>query len=184
MAIYTKKGDRGETSLLSGEKVSKNSFQMHAIGNVDELNTNIGMAKALLLEEQRQETADIRKLSQIQEDLFCIGSFLAGKEDIIGDLEAHILTFEEIIDRLTTELPELKNFILPSGSKTSIQFQICRTICRRAERYTAEATDNETIKKYLNRLSDLMFMFARICNYMVGETEHVWNKKEEENKPS
>jgi len=97
MAIYTKKGDRGETSLLSGEKVSKNSFQMHAIGNVDELNTNIGMAKALLLEEQRQETADIRKLSQIQEDLFCIGSFLAGKEDIIGDLEAHILTFEEII---------------------------------------------------------------------------------------
>src|SRR3989304_1906121 len=119
MAIYTKKGDRGETSLLSGEKVSKNSFQMHAIGNVDELNTNIGMAKALLLEEQRQETADIRKLSQIQEDLFCIGSFLAVKEYNNVFFACYKLTYEKKIFLNLRQFSELKNFILPSGSKTS-----------------------------------------------------------------
>lgn len=179
MSIVTKGGDKGTTGLLNGIRVLKNNVQIQAIGTVDELNANIGMAKALLKIEQGDNTPDTDRLSIIQEDLFCIGSYLAGKRDILTHLEDHVLTFEETIDRLTLNLPELKNFILPSGSTVSVQFQICRAVCRRAERCVVEVEENETILKYLNRLSDLLFMFARICNYSMGEKEHLWKNVEE-----
>jgi len=175
MPIYTKAGDSGQTSLFDKTKVSKASAIPNAIGTIDELNANIGMARALLKDEQKGITDDSKKLTQIQEDLFCIGSYLAGKKDTIDKLEAHVVEFESIIDRLTVELPELKNFILPSGSKVGTQFHICRTICRRAERCVVEVEANETILKYLNRLSDLLFMFARVSNYFSGEEETIWN---------
>ena len=179
MAIYTKKGDSGQTSLIDGTRVSKSSAIPQAIGTIDELNSNLGMAKALLKIEQGDNTPDTDRLSIIQEDLFCIGSYLAGKKDILTHLEEHVLDFESTIDRLTLNLPELKNFILPSGSTVSVQFQICRAVCRRAERCVVEVEENETILKYLNRLSDLLFMFARMCNYSMGEKEHLWKNKEE-----
>ena len=180
MSIYTKKGDSGQTSLIDGTRVSKASAIPNAIGTVDELNSHIGMAKALLKEAQGDYTTDTDKLSEVQSDLFCIGSYLAGKKDILTHLEDHVLGFESTIDKLTLTLPELKNFILPSGTPVSVQFQICRAVCRRAERCVVEVEENETILKYLNRLSDLLFMFARICNYSMGEKEHLW-KNEEEN---
>lgn len=181
MSIYTKVGDKGQTSLIDKTKVSKASAIPHAVGTVDELNSNMGMARALLKEEQKGVTDDDKKLSEIQEDLFSIGSYLARNQDSISYLEEHILQFEKIIDKLTGALPELKNFILPSGSRLSCQFQICRTICRRAERRVVEVEENETILKYLNRLSDLLFMFARISNFMIGGEEQIWKKKEEVN---
>lgn len=187
MSIYTKKGDKGKTSLLNGERIPKTNPILNAVGTVDELNAHLGMAKRLLRVAQGQETGDQALLVLIQKDLFCIGSYLAGKKDELEELDSHILTFEKIIDKLTNDLPELKNFILPGGSEVGAQFHITRTVCRRAERMVVEVEENETILKYLNRLSDLLFMLARSCNSNMQEDEIVWdkkNEKKEEVKPS
>jgi cob(I)alamin adenosyltransferase len=180
MPIYTKKGDKGTTSLIDGTKVSKGSAIPHAVGTVDELNAHLGMAKRLLRDAQEMQTGDQDFIVVIQKDLFCIGSYLAGKKDGIKDLDAHILNFETIIDKITNDLPELKNFILPGGSQVGAQLHIARTVCRRAERAVVEVEQNETILKYLNRLSDLLFMMARTCNSNMQEDEIIWNKKNED----
>lgn len=186
MSIYTKKGDKGKTSLFNGEKISKTNPILNAVGTVDELNAHLGMAKRLLRDAQGMQTGDQDLVLEIQKDLFCIGSYLAGKKDEIVHLEERVLNFEEIIDKITNSLPELKNFILPGGSQVGAQFHIARTVCRRAERMVVEVEENETILKYLNRLSDLLFSFARICNSNLQEDEITWESEvaKEDKKPS
>ena len=175
MPIYTKKGDKGQTSLIDGRRVSKASAIPHAIGTVDELNANIGMALALIHEHLEPNSIDIKTIfTDIQDDLFVIGSYLAGNKSKLDKLENNIKKFEQGIDLLTAFLPELKNFILPGGSIVGAQLHICRTVCRRAERMVVDVEENETILKYLNRLSDVLFMAARAANHELGVEEVLW----------
>lgn len=175
MPIYTKKGDKGQTSLIDGRRVSKASAIPHAIGTVDELNANIGMALALIHEHLEPNSIDIKTIfADIQDDLFVIGSYLAGNKSTLDKLENNIKKFEQGIDLLTAFLPELKNFILPGGSIVGAQLHICRTVCRRAERMVVDVEENETVLKYLNRLSDLLFMAARAANHELGVEEVLW----------
>ena len=178
MSIYTKKGDKGQTSLIDGRRVSKASAIPHAVGTVDELNAHIGMARALVSENMEPNSIDIKDIfTNIQEDLFVIGSYLAGNKSDLNKLEKHITKFEQGIDILTAYLPELKNFILPGGSTVGAQLHICRTVCRRAERMVVEVEENETILKYLNRLSDMLFMAARAANNEMGVEDVIWKTK-------
>lgn len=174
MPIYTKKGDKGETSLLDGKKVSKDSWYTHAIGTVDELNCQIGKTVATIeRDSQLIEYVDFLRL--IQTDLFCIGSTLAGKEGMIKELDGRIAVFEGVIDTLTEALPELKNFILPGGTILASEMHLCRTISRRAERNVATGVFiDDVIKRYLNRLSDLFFMLSRAANHNAQMEDIVW----------
>lgn len=178
MPIYTKKGDKGQTSLIDGRRVSKASAIPHAVGTVDELNANIGMALALLNAELEENSMDVKTVFEdIQEDLFVIGSYLAGNKIELNKLEEHVTKFEQGIDIITSFLPELKNFILPGGSTVAAQLQIARTVCRRAERMVVEVEENETILKYLNRLSDVLFTLSRYANQELGVKETIWQIK-------
>ncbi|OUU00788.1 MAG: ATP:cob(I)alamin adenosyltransferase [Bacteroidetes bacterium MED-G17] len=178
MKIYTKTGDKGQTSLLGGTRVSKNSNQIVAYGTIDELNSFIG-----LLREETQEP-ESKHLLKIQNELFIIGSNLANDQKKSGIKLSHIskedITSLEIkIDQMDSELKALKNFILPGGNKPSALAHVCRTITRRAERLVVdillENEDNQIIIAYLNRLSDFFFTLARFLVQKAGDEEVVWN---------
>ena len=164
MKIYTKTGDKGKTSLLSGKRVEKFHPRLHAYGTTDELNSWIG----LLREYAQPQTKS--QLITIQETLFNIGSHLAaegGEQKFPMPVlnELRVAELEQAIDGMNETLPELRNFILPGGHISVAQCHIARTVCRRAERYVVEmaATDQipEFIVVYLNRLSDYLFVLAR-----------------------
>jgi cob(I)alamin adenosyltransferase len=180
--IYTKTGDDGETGLFGGGRVPKDDTRVRAYGEVDELNAAIAMANAL--EPRGFESA---ALEQIQRDLFTIGAQLATPDPArlakalaprapIG--EAAIAALEALIDRHEAALPPLKAFILPGGSVKAAAFHFARTVCRRAERgivTLARASDvSPMILKYLNRLSDLLFVLARAANRVSGGTDIPW----------
>ena len=178
MKIYTKTGDKGKTSLLSGTRVSKAHPRLHAYGTVDELNSWVGLLREYADEKVKSE------LISIQETLFSIGSHLAAEpgeqkfplpelnEDRIGALE-------QSIDSMNKSLPELRNFILPGGHLSVSHCHITRTVCRRAERLITETgeTDQmpEFIVVYLNRLSDWLFVLARKFAADFGAEEIAWN---------
>lgn len=180
--IYTKSGDDGTTALGSGMRVPKNDPRVEAYGTVDELNAIVGMALA--------GGADGRirpMLASIQNRLFDVGADLAfshhkdeGWQPVRIKPE-HIRTLEEWIDRLEGELPPIHNFILPGGSKTASELHLARTVCRRAERLVVNLIlhDNtgEWILKYLNRLSDLLFVMARAQNQGENLPDVFWEKK-------
>lgn len=176
LKIYTKKGDSGETSLFGGKRVSKNSIRIEAYGTVDELNSHLGFART-----QNPTPSEDAALRRIQETLFVLGSDLAapkgGNTERIG--EEHVLELERSIDRMEKELPALKNFILPGGSPLGAQLHIARTVCRRAERLVTTLSVSEDLGpyplKFLNRLSDLLFVMARHVNHSSGATETPWN---------
>lgn len=176
MKIYTKKGDSGETSLFGGKRVSKNSIRIETYGTVDELNSHLGFARTLT-----QSPSDDASLRRIQEILFVLGADLAtpkgGKIQRIG--EDHVSEMEGSIDRMENDLPPLKNFILPGGSPLGAQLHIARTVCRRAERLVTALSQTEDLGpyplKFLNRLSDLLFVMARHVNHSAGATETPWN---------
>lgn len=153
MAIYTKKGDRGQTGLFDGRRVPKDDAVIEAIGAVDELNAAIGAASD--------------QLTEVQNDLFSIGSKLAGYETKL-DLEKRVTEMEAEIDKLWKKLPPLRNFILPRG-----QLHLARVVCRRAER-AAVAAKAEFAYQYLNRLSDYLFCLARWVNFKGRKKETVW----------
>lgn len=180
MKIYTKTGDKGETSLLGGKRVFKNCVEMEAIGEVDELNSSIGLLVAHLDKDSEEKKC----LQKIQNKLFDIGSNLAAVQtDIIKvpQINTNDLEFlENRIDKMTAELPELTQFILPGGSvQASLAFQ-ARAICRRAERVVTKLNQhyelNENIPKYLNRLSDYLFTLARYFNKIENIEEITWQK--------
>jgi len=177
MKIYTKKGDDGSTETLSGKKVSKNSPIMHAQGVIDELNAVIGLALTYNKHDYIEEI-----LNQIQSDLFVIGSEITlsekNEENKIRIANVRINYLEEVIDKMEEKLPKLKHFVLPGGSKLSASLHLARTVCRRAERDIVrfiEETNFKTLSlKYLNRLSDLLFVLARYANLSEGKKDSVW----------
>lgn len=180
MPIYTRTGDKGQTSLFDGTRVPKSHMRVDAYGTVDELNSMIGAAIAHL--KKGKSMVIRRELEHIQNDLLDIGSGLAMPASIpINTLEKRIKHFESTIDNLTAVMPELKNFILPGGSQAGSLLHVARTIARRAERKTVLLMQHETIYegivKYLNRLSDLLFTMARHVNYDEKQKEQKWVKK-------
>ena len=182
MKIYTKRGDDGNTSLLGGERVPKHSARIEACGDIDEVNAMIGMALSSPHSEQAAVT-----LTEIQRHLFVLGTEAATPDDSqmpiarIGEQEIGWL--EEQIDQISDKLPELKQFILPGGSRTGAVLHAARTICRRAERTVAEIGEKEKISRnlliYLNRLSDLLFVMARYENQEAGCNETPWAPRAE-----
>lgn len=179
--IYTKTGDKGETGMLGGKRISKSCLEMEAIGEVDELNAFLGM----LLEEMEDNfKLEKKKLSNIQHQLFTIGSNLAALQAPLVKIpklkNSEIKKLEIWIDKMDGELPELKNFILPGGSEEAALAFFARAICRRAERRVIGLDEKYLvpveIKKYLNRLSDCLFVLGRWLNLKSGEEEVKWVK--------
>lgn len=174
--IYTKTGDKGETSLFGGTRVLKSSIRVEAYGAVDELNSAIGVSVA--------ETKNIKlktRLINIQSDLFEVGSALANPNNSkVNNLEERVKDFEAMIDEMTKVLPVLRNFILPGGGILGAKLHLVRAVCRRAERRIVELAQKEKVDKsiliYFNRLSDLLFTFARFVNFKEGQKETVWKK--------
>lgn len=177
MTIYTKKGDEGNTSLFGGSHVSKSSVRVEAYGSIDELNSWIGLVLSNSLSEEVS-----KMLRTIQEHLLVLGADLAAPPSSttrIGRInEEHVLFLEQNIDLLQQNLPELKNFILPGGAQTGASLHIARTICRRTERRVVSCAHKEEISsfsiKYLNRLSDFLFVAARFENKQADTAEKVW----------
>jgi len=178
--IYTRRGDRGETDLFAGGRVRKDHPRVEAYGEVDELNSALGLACAHSTHE------DVKALCRgIQARLFDLGAYLAtpdekgrAKAGIAAPLEADVEELESAIDQLERELEPLKRFVLPGGSQAAAAFHLARTVCRRAERscvaLAAEDALAPTALGYLNRLSDLLFVLARVENRRAGLGDVEW----------
>lgn len=176
MKIYTRGGDRGETSLLGGGRVRKDNERIAAYGTVDELNSFIGVARASGGDERLNQ-----KLDAIQRDLFDIGAQLASPghaERFPGVAVLRVAALETDIDEMEAELSPLTNFILPGGAPAAAHLHVARTVCRRAERLVVALGDAspevETTLAYLNRLSDWLFVAARHANRSAGVADVPW----------
>jgi cob(I)alamin adenosyltransferase len=181
MKIYTKTGDKGQTSLIGGTRVPKHHIRIEAYGTVDELNSYIG-----LLRDQELDAHSFKVLVEIQDRLFTIGANLASdpgvsKMKVPFLMDQDVRDLEKEIDGMNESLPELKNFILPGGGATVSFAHIARCICRRAERTVVHLSEEsevaENIIKYLNRLSDYLFVLARKIAHDSGSTEIAWNPR-------
>lgn len=173
--IATRTGDNGTTGLGDNQRVSKNSLRVHAMGEVDELNSHIGV---LLCEEM---PADVRVLLvEIQHQLFNLGGELSIPGYELLKPEA-VLALDEALATYNEQLPRLQEFILPAGSRAAALAHVCRTVARRAERAVVALGNEEAIKEaprqYLNRLSDLMFVLARVLNRMNGGDDVYWKSE-------
>jgi len=182
MKIYTKTGDKGETGLFGGRRVGKDSLRIEAYGTIDELNSFIGLA---LTELESEVVAE--DLQLVQNRLFTVGSDLATPLDhgngnfLVPRTEENFSKdLEKRIDHYSNQLDELRNFILPGGSKGAARLHVCRTVCRRAERLVVHLMHEEEINQYivifLNRLSDFLFMAARLENKVSGHDDVKWEK--------
>ncbi|MBU2542242.1 cob(I)yrinic acid a,c-diamide adenosyltransferase [Patescibacteria group bacterium] len=181
--IYTKTGDKGETSMLGGKRVSKSCLEMEAIGEVDELNSWLGILIEEIEDDFKKET---KKLREVQKDLFLIGANLASLQmpktkSKLADLQAcRLVNLEKWIDAMEKDLSKLKSFIFYTGSEEAVKAFYARAICRRAERVMIALSEkyevNQLIKQYLNRLSDLLFVLARWLNKQEGVNDVRWEK--------
>jgi cob(I)alamin adenosyltransferase len=181
--IYTRTGDTGETSLFSGDRARKNDPRIDAYGEVDELNAWLGLARAS--SRDAALSADLSaEIVSIQRDLFAVGAQLADPGDklaprvtkaVISD--DHILRLEQLIDRLEEQLPPLRRFILAGGTPAGAALHVARTVCRRAERRMVglDPPVDPVLLRYVNRLSDLLFVLARLVNHRAGVAEIEWN---------
>ncbi len=177
MKIYTKTGDKGETSLFGGQRVSKTSIRIETYGTTDELNSFVGLARSHGLSERNEEIA-----GQIQNDLFVLGADLAtppSKKSKIDRINPdHYQKLEAWIDQISDELEPLRYFVLPTGTQAASALHVSRTVCRRAERICLLAKETESISDdliiYLNRLSDLLFVMARFENEQSSVPETKW----------
>jgi cob(I)alamin adenosyltransferase len=177
--IYTRRGDDGSTGLFGGPRVRKDDLRVAAYGDVDELNSALGVAREEVPE------GDLRALiDSFQSELFTLGAQLATPDTEAAPKEIPRIAAQDVarleseIDRLTEQLPPMKTFILPGGSRAGAALHLCRTICRRAERKVVELAESgpvppETLA-YLNRLSDLLFVMARAANLRAGGREIPW----------
>ena len=178
MKIYTRTGDAGETSLFDGTRVTKHDPRVEAYGDVDELNAWLGLVRAAGLD------ADLDgELVQIQRDLFALGAQLADPADKIANrvtkaalADDDVARLERLIDRLETEVPPLRRFILAGGMPTGAALHVARTVCRRAERRIVSLMPaaDAVLLRYVNRLSDLLFVLARVVNVRGGAPETEW----------
>jgi cob(I)alamin adenosyltransferase len=185
--VYTRTGDKGQTALVGGKRVAKDSPRIDSYGTIDELNSIVGVARAFnadKLDGEAHRTLD-EVLAKIQDELFDLGSELATPEDAayegmyrVGPAEVKRL--EETIDRCQKDLAPLKSFILPGGGKVGAFLHQCRTVCRRAERDLLRLSRKEELGdwpiKYVNRLSDLFFVLARWIAKQSGEEEALWQR--------
>jgi cob(I)alamin adenosyltransferase len=175
MKIYTKTGDLGETSLFGGARVRKDDSRIEAYGTVDELNSVIGVARAVW-----PSSSCDAQLHAIQSDLFDIGAHLAspGSSRFAGPEATRITALEQSIDAMETDLAPLKTFILPGGSLAAAHLHVARTVCRRAERLVVALRDDDAATTasitYLNRLSDFLFVAARYANHVHGIPDVPW----------
>ncbi|MFT3936347.1 MAG: cob(I)yrinic acid a,c-diamide adenosyltransferase [Chitinophagaceae bacterium] len=183
LKIYTKTGDKGNTSLIGGTKVPKSHLRIEAYGTVDELNSYIGLCRDLLTDEQSRKT-----LLEIQDRLFTIGSCLAcdpekePKMRIPDVKDSDVKLLENEIDGMNASLPEMKSFILPGGHTSVSHLHVARCICRRAERCSVRLQiENEAVEpiviQYLNRLSDYLFVLARYTGHLLQATEIPWKPR-------
>ncbi len=174
MTLYTKRGDEGNTDLFSGERVSKTHPRIEAYGTVDELNSHLGMAESLL-EDGEEDLASC--VEEVQNHLHIICANLADREpeDRPEIRDEHVQRLESHIDGLEEELPSLTAFILPGGCPAGAAFHQARAVCRRAERTVVRAAESEQVDgsviRYVNRLSDLLFVLARSVNHRREEPE-------------
>lgn len=181
MKIYTKTGDRGETSLIGGTRVPKFHLRIEVYGTVDELNSYIGLIACQAIDAHHQQI-----LKEIQDRLFTIGSSLAAdpersKMQIPDLLPNDITLLEEEIDQMNLVLPPLKNFILPGGNNIVSYCHLARCVCRRAERLAVELSTESFVDAnvtiYLNRLSDYLFVLARKLSYDTKTAENIWKPR-------
>lgn len=176
MPIYTKKGDKGETGMISQNpeekiRISKSSLKVRAIGAIDELDSFIGLAKSFT-----DNKKFLKILSDIQKDLLTIGSILAGSG--LKFPKSKTTKLERLIDKWDSVLPKLSNFILPGGTSLGAELHVCRSATRRAEREITALSEidpvPDNIKMYINRLSDFMFQFSRFVNHEAKIKEDLW----------
>jgi cob(I)alamin adenosyltransferase len=176
--IYTRTGDKGETSLIGGMRVPKYHLRIEAYGTVDELNSFIGLIKDHDIDEHSRHI-----LLKIQENLFVAESILASADaTLIRSLpcikEDDITLLEKEMDAMNQSLPDLQNFILPGGGKAASYAHVARCVCRRAERIIIELTEKDTVPdiiiRYMNRLSDYLFVLARKLSYDKGTGDIIW----------
>ncbi|TND07621.1 MAG: ATP:cob(I)alamin adenosyltransferase [Bacteroidetes bacterium] len=181
MKIYTKTGDKGQTSLIGGTRVPKHHIRIEAYGTVDELNSWMGMLRDTIADQDV-----VSLLLEIQDRLFTIGSSLASDPEKskmkIPDLrEEDITALEQAIDKMNETLPPMRNFVLPGGHPTVSHCHVARCVCRRAERCTIalseESPVNELVIKYLNRLSDYLFVLSRKLTMDLGAEEKPWKPR-------
>jgi cob(I)alamin adenosyltransferase len=179
--IYTRTGDDGSTGLVGGARVKKASRKVWAYGDVDELNAHLGLCLAFVNDATKGLIGE--KLITIQNELFDIGAELATPTDahwegMLKATQQHVEKLEHWIDELNEPLPTLKSFILPGGSALAAQLHIARTVCRRAERSILLAHEQEpvssSIREYMNRLSDLLFVMARAVLLADNQPEYLW----------
>jgi cob(I)alamin adenosyltransferase len=189
MKVYTGSGDRGKTSLFSGERIAKSDHRIEAFGDVDELNAVLGMLTNYLPADVPLLADEILK---IQSDLFHIGAWLATGADsaAVDRLESiseeKVRFLESAIDRMADELPQLSSFILPTGHESASWGHLARTVCRRMERRVVRLFETtyedrlpgalQTLLVYINRLSDYLFILARYCNHATGISETPWTR--------
>ena len=186
--VYTRGGDTGETSLIGGQRVSKANARIECYGTIDELNAVIGLARVFNA-EQLKKSKDHRWLDEVfrrlQNELFDLGSELATPEDAVYEGmhrvgEAEVKALEQLMDRCQKDLKPLKSFVLPGGGRVGGFLHQARTVCRRAERRVLALARVETISpwplKYVNRLSDLLFVLSRWVGRRLGETEYLWQR--------
>lgn len=179
--IYTRTGDGGETALVGGQRVPKDSPRLACYGTVDELNSFVGAAAVSARDCGLGDLTEI--LERIQHELFNLGSILATDPADIGPqqpriTEAEVRQLETEMDRMNDGLPPLRSFVLPGGTRLNAELHICRTICRRAERAVVALLRSEAVPSinihYLNRLSDAFFVYSRWANLQLGAAEVLW----------
>jgi len=185
--VYTRRGDRGETGLAGGQRVPKDSLRIEAYGTVDELNAFIGSARESARDAIVVGCTGLRRLEEIllrvQHELFNLGSILATlPEDVHPKqariTDAEIARLETEMDQMNEPLPPLRSFVLPGGSRLNTDLHVCRSVCRRAERIAVALARQESIPeeavRYLNRLSDALFVWSRWASYAAGVKETLW----------
>jgi cob(I)alamin adenosyltransferase len=180
MTIYTRTGDDGTTGLLGGQRVRKNDLRIECCGTVDELNATLGLAAV------RAEAVLVAYLREVQNDLFTLGAHLGTPANTpqtmrLPPLDTPLIArLEQQIDQAEKELPNLTQFILPGGGETGARLHLARAICRRAERVVVKLALQQPVEPlmvpYLNRLSDWLFVMARLANHHAGLGDVVWQK--------
>jgi cob(I)alamin adenosyltransferase len=179
--IYTKTGDQGETGLVGGQRVPKDAQRIEVYGTVDELNAFVGLVRVSARDNRLDELEAI--LERVQHELFNLGSVLATLPQDLHPQQPRVTqpTIDQLeadIDRYNAQLPPLRSFVLPGGTRICAELHVCRTVCRRAERELVALSHHEEIPReallYLNRLSDALFVWSRWVNQALGAEEAIW----------
>ena len=186
--VYTRTGDRGETALVGGKRVAKDSPRVEANGAIDELNSIVGLAR--VFNEENRSAGEAHEfldevLCRVQDELFDLGSELATPPEYFATgmyrvSDEEVKRLEKLMDRCQKDLEPLKSFVLPGGGRVGAYLHQCRTVCRRAERDILRLSRHEEVNpillKYVNRLSDLFFVLARWISKQSGEPEYLWQR--------